>query len=97
LPGEQGGPGISGYEVVERLFVRDSVGGLSTWEPCPGNKVALGGGLNLKLGSIGSGVPTFALFDGPTEDGDGWRFIIETFDDESRTYAGRIICATVAE
>ena len=95
--GPQGPAGISGYEILQEFFERDTVGSTSGSRPCPEGKVALGGGLTVALGPSAAEALGYQLTDGPLEDGTGWKFKIRSFDTELRTYALRFACANVAE
>jgi hypothetical protein len=97
LPGPPGPPGLSGYEIVEVEIVHQGNAVTVDTVDCPGNKVAVGGGLVIKGGVPAGSEVGLEIQDGPNEDGTGWIYQIRTTDSVSRTFAIRVICANVEE
>ena len=92
--GPQGGPGVSGYEVVAVQQMNTS-NTLTVQASCPAGKRVLGGGAEV-LGSITVGTSVLRQ-SGPTPDNAGWKAFFVDFNAEPNTFGLKVsaICATV--
>jgi hypothetical protein len=96
--GQPGGPGVSGYQMVQNQFTAPPNSNVThATEFCPSGTVLLGGGATLTddhaLGE--TGVPPDVISSGPVSSVE-WDVYVFNPDTFSRTYAAWAMCAQVA-